>query len=200
MENVMTDNITDTKMGLGIACEILTTKDLVLRPPQKDDVQDIALLANNYNVASMLESMPYPYLDTHAEEFIERVSKPSESGCHYAITHAETGQLMGICSLSGDNRRYDLPYIGYWLGEEFWGKGYATQAARALVDLFFKAGSEDTLLISVLADNVASQRVIEKFGGRYWKQDTHYSAFLEKDCKVDHYRITRENWMGAVAA
>ena len=196
----MTGKLENRSVDLGIACEILTTKNLILRPPHEDDAEDIAMLANNENVASMLEAMPYPYKDTDAHEFIKKMSSPQTGGCTYAITHAESGQLMGICGLRTPDERRGLHSIGYWLGEEFWGKGYATQAARALVDLFFKVGEEDVLLISVLTNNSASRRVIEKCGGRYWKQEMISSTFFGEDRPVDRYRITRENWMGAVAA
>lgn len=196
----MTEDQILEAQSLVFAGEILTTPDLVLRAPTKDDVMDIATLANNRRVSSMLESLPYPYYDRDAEEFIEKISKPDAGECVFAITHAVSGELMGMCGLNLVRRRFDLPHMGYWLGEEYWGKGYATQAARALVDLFFKAGSEDQLLMSVLSTNVASRRVIQKCGGQYWKRDTNYSSFFEKDMEVDHYRITRENWMGAVAA
>jgi len=184
----------------GFRGEILTTRSLILRPLEKADAKDVAALANNYNVASMLDTMPYPYFDTDAQEFIKKMSAPKNDDCTYAITSAKTAALLGICSLHASSKIYRMPYIGYWLGEAHWGKGYATEAARALVDLFFKAGSEDQLLISVLTSNAASRRVIEKCGGQYWKQDTQYSAFFGEDRPVDHYRITRESWMGAVAA
>ncbi len=196
----MTEDQKHEAQSLVFAGEILTTPDLVLRAPTMDDVKGIATLANNRNISSMLESVPYPYYDHHAEEFIQHVSNPEAGECVFAITEAATGKLMGMCGLHLVKRRYELPHMGYWLGEEFWGKGYATQATRALVDLFFKAGSEETLLISVLETNTASRRVIEKCGGRFWKQDTNSSSFFDKDMKVDHFRITRENWMGAVAA
>lgn len=196
----MTEDQKNEAQSLVFAGEILTTKDLVLRAPTLEDVPEIVALANNRKISSMLESLPYPYYDRHAEEFIANVSKPDAGECVFAITEAETGAMMGMCGLHLVKRRFQLPHMGYWLGEEFWGKGYATQAARALVDLFFKAGSEDVLLISVLETNTASRRVIEKCGGRFWKQDSYYSSFYEKEMKVDHFRITRENWMGAVAA
>jgi len=200
----MEKNVLQEKDGridvLGIACEILTTKDLVLRPPVKEDAADIASLANNINVASMLASMPYPYFDSHAEEFIEKISSPSDTNCHYTITHAETGQIMGICSLNGPGMSHNLPYVGYWLGEEFWGRGFATQAARALVDLFFKTGTRDELIFSILTVNAASRRVIEKCGANLWKEEQLYSAFFDGERTVQHYRITRESWMGAVSS
>ena len=196
----MTRDEKNAAQSLVFACEILTTPDLVLRAPTKEDVADIAALANNRKISSMLESMPYPYFDRHAEEFIDHVSQPEAGECVFAITEATTGKLMGMCGLHLVKRRYELPHMGYWIGEEYWGRGYATQAARALVDLFFKVGSEDILLMSVLEDNAASRRVIEKCGGEFWKQDTNFSAYFEKEMKVDHFRITRESWMGAVAA
>lgn len=196
----MTEDQINEAQSLVFAGEILTTPDLVLRAPSKDDVSDITNLANNRKVSSMLESLPYPYYDKHAEEFIDQVSKPDAGECVFAITHAETGALMGMCGLHLVKRRFNLAHMGYWLGEDFWGKGYATQAARAMVDLFFKAGSEDELLMSVLSTNTASRRVIEKCGGKFWKRDTNFSSFFEKDMDVDHFRITRESWMGAIAA
>ncbi len=184
----------------GIEREILTTINLVLRPLRADDAQDIVGLANNYNVASMLASMPYPYFDRDAKEIIEKVSDPEFANRVYAITHAETGELMGMCGLSEADERYDLPYIGYWLGERYWGNGYATEVARALVDLFFKTTDGDVLLVSVLTSNVASRRVIEKCGGQYWKRTFEYSKIFKRRRSVDQFRITRENWMGAAAA
>lgn len=196
----MTREEKNEAQSLAFACEILTTENLVLRAPNKDDVQEIAVLANNRKISSMLESMPYPYFDKDAEAFIDNISKPEAGEVVFAITHVDNGQFMGICGVHLVKRRFDLPHMGYWLGEEYWGKGYATEAARALVDLFFKAGSEETLLMSVLTDNKASRRVIEKCGGNFWKQETHFSETLNKDQIVDHFRITRESWMGAVAA
>lgn len=196
----MTEDQKNEAQSLVFACEILTTADLVLRAPTKDDVPEITALANNSKISSMLESMPYPYFDRHAEEFIENVSRPEAGECVFAITHADSGALMGMCGIHLVKRRFELPHMGYWIGEQFWGQGYATQAARALVDLFFKVGTEDELLMSVLETNPASRRVIEKCGGHFWKQETNYSPFFQKDMKVDHFRITRETWMGAVAA
>lgn len=196
----MTEDQINEAQSLMFAGEILTTPDLVLRAPTKEDVGDITSLANNRKVSSMLESLPYPYYDKHAEEFIDQVSKPEAGECVFAIVHAETGELMGMCGLHLVKRRFNMAHMGYWLGEDFWGKGYATQAARALVDLFFKAGSEDQLLMSVLSTNTASRRVIEKCGGKFWKQEKNFSSFFEREMDVDHFRITRESWMGAIAA
>ena len=95
----MTEDQKYTAQSLVFAEEILTTEDLVLRAPTIEDAADIAALANNENVVSMLESLPYPYYDEDAKRFIESISHPDAGECVFAITHADTGQLMGMCGL-----------------------------------------------------------------------------------------------------
>ncbi len=185
---------------LGIVGEVLTTPNLILRPLKAGDASDVARLANNYKVASMLTSIPYPYYEADALQFIEQRATSTDKSSVFAIVEADSGILVGVCGLHANHEQLDLPYMGYWLGEAHWGKGYATEAARALVDFFFKAGSHDELLVSVLANNVASRRVIEKCGGRFWKSGVTTTTALEGEQKIDHFRITRESWMGAVAA
>ena len=183
--------------ALQLNCPIVETERLLLRPPHEDDVEDIAALANNYNVAKMLSSMPHPYFAEDAREFIDRVKRASVHGCVYAITEAETGRFMGVAGLHEDRSRFDLPFAGYWLGEPYWAKGYASEAARALVDLFFKVTDRSQLMISCRVDNHGSRRVIEKCAARYWKSGTAFNRALGEVQHVDHYRVTRDDWMEA---
>lgn len=179
---------------------VLTTKRLILRQPHRDDAQDMAALANNFEVARMLASMPYPYFDTDAREFLDRVLGGQEKACIYAVTLGESGRFIGICGLHDDAERSELPFIGYWLGEPYWGKGYATEAARALVDLYFKTTDLEFLQISCARENRDSLRVIEKCGGEYWKPGEEYSAALGRPRPIDHYRVSRASWMDSLAA
>ena len=57
--------------------------------------------------------------------------------------------------------------IGYWLGEDFWGKGYMTEAALQVIHYAFEELHLTGLWASVYKENIASQRVIEKCGFRY---------------------------------
>ena len=57
--------------------------------------------------------------------------------------------------------------IGYWLGEDFWGKGYMTEAALQIIHYAFEELHLTRLWASVYKENIASQRVIEKCGFRY---------------------------------
>lgn len=181
-------------------CKILTTERLVLRQPHKDDAEDMAILANNFEIAKNLSRLPYPYFDADAKEFLQRIENKEEPGCAFAITSAETGVLMGLCGLHDANHVHEYPFMGYWLGEQYWGNGYATEAARALIDLFFKTTTGPMMMASCMADNSASKAVITKCGGQYWKSAEVYSKVLNANQKIDKFRISRDSWMAALAA
>lgn len=178
---------------------VIETGRLLLRPPHENDLDDLVRLADNRSVASMLGSMPHPYTSADAAEFLARNRAGGKGDSVYAITLAGTGEFMGVCALHEDKRRFELPFIGYWLGQPYWGFGYATEAARGMVDLFFKVTSGETLMISCRVDNPASRRVIEKCGGRYWKSGEAFNRSIGETQKLDHFRIDRSDWMRAAA-
>ena len=182
-------------LSLALGCPVVETRRLLLRPPHHDDVEDMVALANNYQVARMLSSMPHPYFAADAREFIDRAAKAAANGCVYAITDKKTSRFLGVCGLHEDPGRYEFPFIGYWLGEPYWAHGFASEAARAMVDLFFKVTAGDRLLASARTDNPASRRIIGKCGGRYWKRGAHYNRALGEMQALDHFLITRETWM-----
>ncbi len=183
-----------------IKCEILTTDRLVLRQPHRDDAEDMALLANNYEIAKNLARMPYPYFDADARDFLKKTSDDADFGCTFALTKADNGRFIGVCGLHDASGVHEHPYMGYWLGEPYWGQGYATEAARVLIDLYFKTTSRETMMASCMSINEASRRVIEKCGGHFWKSENVFSKTLGEDQKIDKFRISRSSWMKALAA
>ena len=192
-----------TLRALKLDCPVIETGRLLLRPPHEDDIDDMVRLANNYAVARMLASMPHPYFAADAREYLEKLARSAASGsagkgdCVYAITNTATGAFMGLCGLHEDPARFELPFLGYWLGEPHWGSGYASEAARAMVCLYFKVTANEVLMASCRNDNAASRAIIVKCGGRYWKSGQSYNAALGEMHDVDHFRITRESWMEA---
>lgn len=200
--NAMNDHSTNMRESnaLFLDCPIIATERLVLRPPHTQDVEEMASLANNINIARMLGTMPHPYTQDDAKAFIEKSAKDIGRACVYVITEQETGLLIGVGGLHEDRSRYDEPYMGYWIGEPFWGKGYATEAARAMVDLFFKVTNRPALLVSARVDNDASKKIISKCGGLFQSKSTVRHTILNEELELEHFHISRENWMGEVAA
>jgi len=174
-----------------IDCPVLVTERLVMRPPHLDDVADLAALANNRRVAEMLARMPHPYGHAEAEAFIA-ASANRESGCVYVLTLAETGAFIGGAGLNATDHGLEL---GYWIGEPHWGRGYATEAAHALVDLAFRATMIDALNVSCRVTNPASRRVIHKCGFQYAGQGM-LSSIVAGQVPVERYRLDRKTWIG----
>lgn len=186
--------------NLRLNSPVLETRRLLLRPPHIDDAHDIASIANDYEVASMLTSMPHPYFDEDAREFIRKVESQGKGDCVYAITRKSNGEFLGICGIHEDRTRHEFPFVGYWLGRPYWGEGFATEATRAMIDLFFKVTDQDCLMISARTDNHASHRVIQKCNARYWKSGNQFNGHFGMMVRLDHYRLTRQDWFAAVAA
>lgn len=137
----------------------IETKRLVLRAPIRGDVPDLVRLADNKNVSSKLARMPSPYTRADAVGFIEIMAQRADER-PYAITL--DGHLIGIVGFS--YHEGEPPELGYWLGEPFWGKGYMTEAARALIDLAHKTHQYDRIVARALEENAASLHVLDKLG------------------------------------
>ena len=137
----------------------IETKRLVLRAPIRGDVPDLVRLADNRNIASKLARMPNPYTRADAVGCIEIVAqRPDERP--YAITL--DGRLIGIVGFSFQEGT--APELGYWLGEPYWGMGYMTEAARALIDAAQLTLYYDKIAAKALASNEPSLNVLTKLG------------------------------------
>lgn len=142
----------------------LTTERLVLRPFLLSDAAVVQRLAGSREVADTTLAIPHPYLDGMAESWIgthEGAWTRHESAT-LAITEAEEG-LVGAISL-----RIELPQrraeLGYWIGVPYWGRGYATEAVRAMLAFGFGRLSLHRIYAYHFVRNPASGRVMAKAG------------------------------------
>jgi RimJ/RimL family protein N-acetyltransferase len=174
-----------------IDCPILVTERLVMRPPHEDDIPELAALANNRRVAEMLARMPHPYGEAEARAFIEMSGQKRAAGCAYAVTLAETGAFVGGAGLNAMGGGLEL---GYWIGEPYWGRGYATEAAHALVDLAFRATTIERLDVSCRVINPSSRRVIHKCGFQYAGQGM-LDSLVAGRVPVERYQLDRKTWV-----
>jgi RimJ/RimL family protein N-acetyltransferase len=174
-----------------IDCPLLVTERLAMRPPHDDDVRDLASLANNRRIAEMLARMPHPYGEDEARAFVAASSR-RRGGCVFALSLAETGAFVGCAGLNSTERGLEL---GYWIGQPHWAKGYATEAAQALVDLAFRTTRIDALQVSCRVINPASRRVIHKCGFQYAGQGM-LNSIVAGQVPVERYQLDRRTWIG----
>jgi len=140
----------------------IETPRLILRAPMRADVAELAHLANNKALAQVLTRLPHPYTRADAIGFIEIVAQ-RQSERAYAVT-LKTGAFIGCVGIHFHPGTE--PELGYWLGEPFWGRGFGTEAAWALVAAARATGQFPALAARALASNGASRRVLEKLGFR----------------------------------
>jgi RimJ/RimL family protein N-acetyltransferase len=176
--------------GLRINCPVLATERLLLRPPHEEDVPDLVELANNRRIAEMLGRMPHPYGEPQARSFIANSRLP-RAGCVYAIMVSDSGAFIGCAGLDATREGLEL---GYWIGEPYWGRGFATEAAHAVVDIGFRATAIEALHASCRVVNGASRRVIHKCGFQYAGQGMLYSLAAGK-VPVERYVLERSTWI-----
>lgn len=145
---------------------VLETDRLRLRPLTMEDAPAIAGHCANWNVAQWLARVPWPYALEDGEGFISRVTACCYRGFVRAL--ALDGAFIGIMSLDPANPDWSAEdgarELGYWIGEPYWGKGYATEAADAMVRYGFEEMGVEAMVSGALADNARSLNVLTKCG------------------------------------
>ncbi len=190
-------NIVSNSSAFDLETPVLETKRLMMRPPHRADIEDLAIIGNDRQIAEMTSRMPHPYTQDDALAFIEGFENGQNEGCIYAITVTETGRLIGMGSV--ENRaRFGGLEIGYWLGQAFWGKGYATEAASALVDLAFRVTETDVVLAACRTNNPASRKVLQKQGFEFLGLDEMDSRVAGR-VPIERHSLEREIWLAKKA-
>ena len=144
----------------------IQTARLTLRSYTSADIPDLIHLAGTREVAATTLRIPHPYTEQDAKDFIEACAAKTAPETRFAITLSSDGQLCG-----GIGLRMDEPHqhaeLGYWLGVPYWGQGYATEAARAVIQYGFETLGLHRIYASYVPHNVASGRVLQKIGMRH---------------------------------
>jgi [ribosomal protein S5]-alanine N-acetyltransferase len=147
-----------------MSCCRLESERLLLRPPVAGDIARIVALIGDYDVAKNLSTVPHPYSEEDAKNFLaKQVESRARGQSHvFAIVPKSEGAQIGSC---GVHLKEDGIFeFGYWLGKPFWGQGYASEAARRLVGFAFRDLDAPVLRAGWFHDNPASGRVLEKLG------------------------------------
>ncbi len=168
----------------------LETDRLILRAPRLEDAPAIAALINDRRIAEMTTRIPHPYALADAAAWIATVNR-REGEATFLVTLADA-TVIGVCGIAlHDNAP---PELGYWLGVPFWGKGYATEAARAVLDHGFEDLGHDALLSGARISNPASRRVLEKCGFQWTGVGLYRIRSIASSAPIDRFRLERGIW------
>ena len=144
----------------------IRTERLLLRRLCAGDAQAVCSGIADWEVMRWLSQPPWPYAVQDAIDFIQSCTEGALGNTSLALTL--DGGAIGVIGLrvnaAGRSQRGAGPNLGYWLGRPYWGRGYMTEAAHALLAHAFAAGVGDTIYSGAFADNAASLRAQAKLG------------------------------------
>ena len=172
---------------------VLETERLMLRAPKLGDAKIVATLANDRRIAENTARIPHPYKRSDADDFIVSANRGSDTAFVVALRDGQrNAQVIGACGFTQLDRH--PPEIGYWLGARFWGKGYATEAVRAVIDHAFTDLDCEALQSAARVTNPASRRVLEKCGFQWTGAGLLRIRALASSAPIDRFRLDRGLW------
>ena len=148
------------------------------------------MLFRSRRIAENTLRIPHPYSLADAEAFL-RTANTSADEIVFLITGGN-GAVLGCCGIA--RLEPEQPEIGYWLGVPFWGNGFATEAARAVIDHAFGALGHRVLLGGARVSNPASRRVLEKCGFQWTRVGLYRIRALASSAPIDRFRLDRRRW------
>jgi RimJ/RimL family protein N-acetyltransferase len=174
------------------------TERLFLRPAWPEDEAALFAAIGREEVVRNLGSAPWPFTREDARERIGKsLATPAGSGdCLIFLRTAGAPILVGGIGFGRWSDRHDVPELGYWITPAHQGKGIASEAARAALEVAFLAWSLPMLAAGHWIDNPASGRVLERLGFEPTGEVLPYPC-RARGCDVDsvEYRLSRERWL-----
>ena len=151
----------------------IKTERLILKNPSYSDKDRLINLIGDFRVSGKLSNVPYPYTEYDAHFWLKRVNKGKFN----------LGIFRGVSLIGGvgfSPKDNDVFELGYWLGVEYWGQGYATEACKALLQYASTKTLHSKFRANVARENIASARVLEKIGFRYVGEGYVFSLAKQK--------------------
>ncbi|MDA0820315.1 MAG: GNAT family N-acetyltransferase [Proteobacteria bacterium] len=134
------------------------TERLLLRPAWPEDWQAVYSGIADEGVVQNLARAPWPYSQDDARSFVELPVDPRFP--RFLITRSRDAALIGCIGIDMTAGQVEL---GYWIARQHWGRGYATEAGRGVIEIASTLGYK-TLVASHFLDNPASGKVLSKLG------------------------------------
>lgn len=170
---------------------VLRGENFILRPFRKGDEESLVRNINNEKIYRPTLRIPYPYTMNDAKKWIEECEKNDKekenpNAVNFAID--ANGEVVGGIGLSKIVKQHKGE-LGYWLSENYWGKGIMTEAIKLIIEFGFKQLKLVRIYADVFPFNKASMKVLEKNG---FKLEGILRKNTLKDGKyIDDYRFAK---------
>jgi ribosomal-protein-alanine N-acetyltransferase len=173
----------------------LETERLLLRPFALADAADVKRLAGEFSIADTTLTIPHPYEDGMAEQWIARHEEDFRAGerAPFAITSRGDGLLLGAISLMRIQSGHQAE-LGYWIGKPFWNQGFCSEAGREVLNYAFSSLGLIRVYAHHLSRNPASGRVLQKLGFSHEGSRRQTVRKWEKFEDDELYGLLKQDW------
>lgn len=174
----------------------LLTDRLLLTPPSQSDLEDITAQINSTEeIPRNIFNIPNPYTLADAENWLAICHEGWKSGSafRFALRDKRSGRFIGMIGLHPVNEHRKAE-VGYWLGKEFHGRGYAGEALMAVLRFGFETLDLNKIFATHFTQNPASGKVMEKAGMKhegFLKQEYYHQNEFQD---VHRYCILKSQW------
>jgi len=158
----------------------ILTERLILRRPASDEGEQMMRLAANPGIARNLAAAPGRHGGAVGESF--------------AVIERRSGTLIGLTGYGEMPDRPGAIEVATWIGEAYWGRGYATEATHAIIDRAFTETGISVLWCSNRVSNSRARRVIEKCGFQFRETGMVRSPASFGAVPVERFVLERRNW------
>lgn len=158
----------------------IQTDKLVLRRFRRSDAARVVALIGNLSVSRWLTRVPFPYFEKDAQQFIERHRDDDK-----AMVITRSDEIIGCCAIDAE--------LGYWLGQPYWGRGYMSEAAQAIVERYFRS-TRDDLQSGFILGNIGSEKILTKLGFTPTHTDEAVCSSLGRLVVLQKMTLTHDAW------
>ena len=174
----------------------LSTNRLILRKMEKTDAKTLFQFWSDHEVTKYMNMNSFKNIEQafYMINFLNNLFRNKE-GIRWGIVRKEDNTLIGTCGFNTWIKRSSRGEIGYELGQEYWGNGYATEALKEVIRFGFEETQLNRVEAFVVSEASRSIRILEKLGfnkegtlreygywnNRYWNE--HIYSLLRKDWK-----------------
>jgi RimJ/RimL family protein N-acetyltransferase len=160
----------------------MKTERLILREFNSNDKEELISLLNDKTVTKWMENIPFPYLEKHANWWIETGSKKKYQ---YAIINKKSNKLIGSLKITLKGE------IGCWIGTDYWKKGFASEAIERIKKFGFNELKLDKLWAATHKDNGAPFELMRNTGFTRIDDKAYYVEGIGNTKIRPHFELTK---------
>jgi len=178
---------------------VFETKRLILREVTPKDIPFYQKYFSDYEVINHLSAaVPWPFPENGVQDFLDKFIFPHQGNTQWLwgiFEKHNPNELIGVVHLWRVGRPENR---GFWLGKQFWGKGYMTEAVEPVMSYAFTELNFEKLVFANAVGNIKSRRVKEKTGARLI--DVRPAKFVNpKYTEHEIWELTKSDWFSRMS-